>query len=403
MEKKRKLVARDGNPGFDYTNQKVRGVNLGGWLVIEPFITPSLFEAFDPSNIPIDEFHYSQYLGKEEAHNRLQQHWETWFTQDDFFAMAKYGLNHVRIPIGYWAFACYGSDPYVQGQEAYLDKAIEWSRAAGLKVIVDLHGAPGSQNGFDNSGQRDVLTWQQGNNVDLTLQVLDYMSTKYGASQYADVVVAIELLNEPLGPSLDMDRIKQFYWDGYNTVRSHSNHVGVAFHDAFQASNYWNGFLAEPNAYFTILDHHHYQVFSPGEVSRSIDQHIQAACDLGWQTRSEPTWRVVGEFSAALTDCTKWLNGVYKGARYDGSFPGSWYVGSCERRWDFFSWSQEDIANSRRFVEAQFEAYDQGSGWIFWTYKTENSVEWDFRRLVDYGIIPFPFDSRQYPNTCGFY
>jgi glucan 1,3-beta-glucosidase len=29
---------------FDFGSTKVRGVNIGGWLVAEPFITPSLFE-----------------------------------------------------------------------------------------------------------------------------------------------------------------------------------------------------------------------------------------------------------------------------------------------------------------------------------------------------------------------
>ena len=49
-------------------------------------------------------------------------------------------LNHVRIPIGYWAFDISGGEPYVQGQLPYLKKAIEWAESYKLKVIVDLHG-----------------------------------------------------------------------------------------------------------------------------------------------------------------------------------------------------------------------------------------------------------------------
>ena len=30
---------------FDFNGEKVRGVNLGGWFVLEPWITPSIFEA----------------------------------------------------------------------------------------------------------------------------------------------------------------------------------------------------------------------------------------------------------------------------------------------------------------------------------------------------------------------
>jgi hypothetical protein len=49
-------------------------------------------------------------------------------------------MNHVRIPVGYWALKHLEGDPYVDGQLEYLDQAIGWARAAGLKVMLDLHG-----------------------------------------------------------------------------------------------------------------------------------------------------------------------------------------------------------------------------------------------------------------------
>ena len=57
-------------------------------------------------------------------------------------------LNHVRIPIGYWAYEVASGEPYIQGQYEYLLKAIGWAGKHGLKVIIDLHGVPGSQNGY---------------------------------------------------------------------------------------------------------------------------------------------------------------------------------------------------------------------------------------------------------------
>lgn len=59
---------------FDFNGDKVRGVNLGGWLLLEPWITPSFFE-----NVPdevVDEYTLSQHLGKDEYLNRLTPHWE---------------------------------------------------------------------------------------------------------------------------------------------------------------------------------------------------------------------------------------------------------------------------------------------------------------------------------------
>ena len=65
----------------------------------------------------------------------------------DFRVRALCSLTHVRIPIGYWAFEVGPGEPYISGQLPYLQNAIGWAAIHNLKVIVDLHGAPGSQNG----------------------------------------------------------------------------------------------------------------------------------------------------------------------------------------------------------------------------------------------------------------
>ena len=62
--------------------------------------------------------------------------------------MLSYRLNHVRLPVGYWAYDVQSYEPYIQGAAQYVDNAIDWAGQFGLKVILDLHGAPGSQNGY---------------------------------------------------------------------------------------------------------------------------------------------------------------------------------------------------------------------------------------------------------------
>lgn len=131
----RRLESRDLT--FDYNNQKVRGVNLGGWFVLEPWITPSIFDSAGDS--AVDEYTLSANLGGS-AQFVLSNHWNTFITEDDFYKIAQAGLNHVRIPVGYWAVTPLSGEPYVQGQLEVLDKAINWARNAGIKVLVDLHG-----------------------------------------------------------------------------------------------------------------------------------------------------------------------------------------------------------------------------------------------------------------------
>lgn len=387
---------------WDYENDKIYGVNLGGWFVLEPYITPSLFEAFDSSNIPVDEYHLTKQLGKTAALALLQSHWLTWYTEDDFLAIKIAGLNHVRIPIGYWAFKLLDNDPYVQGQVEYLDKAIEWARNSGLKVWIDLHGAPGSQNGFDNSGLRDQIQFQTSTNIDVTLTVLQSIFNKYGADDYKDVITGIELLNEPLGPSADINQIKNFYQWGYKNMRSVSLN-NVIIHDAFMSFNYWDKLLTTDQGYwYVVLDHHHYQVFSSGELSRTIDEHVSVACGWGKSAKTEYHWNVAGEFSAALTDCALWLNGVGRGARWLGDYDGSAYYGSCAPYTNPDNWTSAHKVNVRRYLEAQLDAFEQTGGWIFWNWKCEDAIDWDLSRLISLGVFPQPLSNRQYSNQCGF-
>lgn len=91
----------------------------------------------------MDEYTFTRTLGKDAALNQLTEHWNSWITQEDFNEIASFGLNHVRIPLGYWALLALDGDPYVQGQLPILDQAIGWARTAGLRVMIDIHGAPG--------------------------------------------------------------------------------------------------------------------------------------------------------------------------------------------------------------------------------------------------------------------
>ena len=79
--------------------QQIRGVNLGGWLVLERWITPSLFEGSDAT----DEYTLCQ-AGGDVAKERIQKHRETFITKDTIKAIAERGLNTVRLPVGHWLF-----------------------------------------------------------------------------------------------------------------------------------------------------------------------------------------------------------------------------------------------------------------------------------------------------------
>ncbi|EWC43613.1 hypothetical protein DRE_01500 [Drechslerella stenobrocha 248] len=388
---------------FDFAHQKVRGVNAGGWLVLEPWITPSLWRDWDrnPAAGPVDEWHLCRVLGKSRCASRLKKHWETWFTERDFRDMKTVGLNTVRIPIGYWAFQLNPGDPYVQGQVEYLDRAIEWARRAGLMVWIDLHGAPGSQNGFDNSGLRDTIAWQTGRNVITTLEVIRKIARKYAQPKYRDVVAVIELLNEPLGPRLDTNALRQFHKDGFGKVREVSD-TFIAFSDGFLPPSWWNGVLSQPHGN-VIVDHHHYQVFSEEMVARDYPTQIAAACNARTDTAGADKYVVVGEWSGAMTDCARWLNGYGRGSRYEGTFQSSRRHGDCKTKGNLKLMSYSQRQDLRKYLEAQMDSFEQANGWIFWTWKAEegnNNDDWSYSKLVSRSVFPRPAWDRRYKDVC---
>ncbi|KAL2351066.1 putative Exo-beta-1,3-glucanase [Cryomyces antarcticus] len=388
---------------FTWGSTKIRGVNIGGWLVLEPWITPSIFQQYPLSEGIVDEYTLGQTLGHDAALSVLKPHWDSWATLADFQKIANAGFNLVRIPIGFWAYNTYGT-PYVQGAAPYMDSAISWARQTGLKVMIDLHGAPGSQNGFDNSGQRKASPgWESGATIAQTLDVLSTIANKYAASAYSDVVVGIELLNEPLASALNVDEMKQFYRDGYGRVRQVGNQVTVVLQDAFLPPSTYNGFLSpsDNNAQLVALDHHEYQVFNNDQVAWQPWQHRQAVCNGVAGYTGSDRWEFVGEWTAAMTDCAAALNGYGIGARYDGTYPGSTYVGSCANINFIDTWSATLRSDTRAYIEAQLETFESKTlGWIFWNFKTEASAEWDLFRLLNNGIFPQPLSDRHFGAIC---
>lgn len=285
---------------------KTRGVNLGGWLVLEPWITPSIFQKYGGS--VVDEYT----LGQQDpnAKSVLEAHWSSWVTLGDFQKIANSGkgINTVRIPIGYWAFQKYDNDPYVQGAKDYLSQALDWASQTGLSVLIDLHGAPLSQNGFDNSGQRTSnIGWTEADTVSFTTGVIGQIAQEFGNHP---AVSGIELVNEPQMSSLAGGRsaVQDYYNQAYGAVRG-STGTGVVIHDGFAAPSSWNGIIPD-----STVDHHEYQVFSNADNALSYSDHVNQVYSRAATWAQSDRNLVCGEWTAAMTDCAPALNGYGIGA-----------------------------------------------------------------------------------------
>ncbi|KAJ2713097.1 hypothetical protein H4R19_002424 [Coemansia spiralis] len=382
----------------------IRGTNIGGVFLIEPFIRPSLFDQFNASAVaeqPVDEWTFSATLGKAEARRQLEEHWDTFITRGHLETMAESGINWIRIPIGYWAFNLTADEPFVDGQIPYVERLLGWAQEIGLKVELDLHGAPGSQNGYDNSGHRVSPQWLYSRtNVDRTLDALRQMTQL--AVEWSDVVYGIQILNEPSRWKWPVAQILGFYNEAYDLVRGMTDDVFFMVHDTFLGPNDW-GQLVSANWTDALMDTHIYQMFDNYIITLSESAHIDMVATMAENvTRFDHSsiGVVVGEFSAATHDCTRYVNGFGRGSRWDGTLEGVDHplcpLAPCtctgDYGGDYTQFSPSYKAFLRRYVDAQLAIYDQElAGWFYWNFRTESAPEWDYMLGVEQGWFPkFP-------------
>ena len=338
----------------DSSDLKLRGVNLGSWLILERWMTPDVYDGTDAQ----DEYSLCLGLGNQ-AKSQLDRHREEFITADDFQWIRDHGLNAVRLPVGYWALEA--PKPFVECSR-FIDFALDQCQKNGLKLLLDLHGAPGSQNGWDHSGRSGPINWPKDpQNIKETLRVLESFAQKYGGHP---ALYGIELLNEPK-PEIPIEILQQFYMDGYSHIRKHAGPgVAVVIHDSFRPL-VWKNFMKGPGYENVILDTHLYQCFDKQALSRSAFEQLAFALHrnttLGQMQRDElPT--LVGEWSLSL--------------------PGRTMSG--------LSSLQVESVN-RGYADAQLLTYEATRGWFFWSYKLHGSSDWHFRRCVERGWLPSNF------------
>lgn len=336
--------------------------------------------------------------------------------------MSSAGLNAVRIPIGYWAVDVDDSEPYVSGQYPYLIQAIQWAREFGFKVMIDLHGAPGSQNGQDNSGLiGPVLFADKSSNADRSLSVLRNLTEEFSQDAYGGAVMSIELLNEPRLDDDDftMALLKDFYADGAEVVsRTSSGSIGVTIHgksrplhipphlrsikltctqDAFWGPSYWSTYTpysntSSNNSTLTI-DSHQYYAFPPfANLSRpQILSHICTISALVKNTSiAHPI--VVGEFSLETNSSPDSEDDEESQRSNNHRGPSqaqrTWYRLLFEAQVAAYSPSKERTSNTT-------PAEEPIKGWYFWTWKTEWEIDtWSYRRGWQDGWIPSDVGNR---------
>lgn len=394
-----------------YATTPARGVNLGGWLSLEPFITPSLFN-YDSNLGIIDEWTLCSHLGPSQAASTIESHYATFVTEQTFIDIANAGLDHVRIPYSYWAVVTYDDDPYVfRTSWRYLLRAIEWARKYGLRVNLDLHGLPGSQNGWNHSGRQGTIGWLNGTdgtlNAQRSLDIHNQLSQFFAQDRYKNIIAFYGLVNEPRMIALDTATVNEWTASAYQVIRQNGVNANIVFGDGFLGLANWKGQLQGYSG--LILDVHQYVIFNVAQIIYNHTEKINYAC-TGWTEQTEQSMStstgygptMFAEWSQADTDCATYLNDVNVGSRWAGTYnsgdpltqvlsplcPAKTNCECTDANADPSAYSSTYKQFLLMFAEAQMASFEKGWGWWYWTWKTENAPQWSYEAGLAAGILP---------------
>jgi aryl-phospho-beta-D-glucosidase BglC (GH1 family) len=184
--------------GKDLRNHKgtgdivtLRGTNVGGWQVMEGWMCPT--NAVDQKtaiHTLIERF------GKDTAEDLIKLYETSWLQEIDFDHIKDLNFNVLRLPFSYLNLLDDEGRLRPDTLATY-DWFVEQCAKRDIYVILDLHAAPGSQNGKDHSGDTSgsklysVKEYQ-----DLTVSLWEQLAKHYKGNP---TIAGYDLLNEPEG------------------------------------------------------------------------------------------------------------------------------------------------------------------------------------------------------------
>ena len=219
--------------GRDLVNRRgekvtLRGVNLGGWLILEDWLCP-YEEATDNYDVLTT---LETRFGQQAAYDLMNLYQDHFITASDFDRIAEMGFNCVRVP--FWFRNFYYDDNGTKILDANgewdfsrLDWVVEQCAARGLYVILDLHGAVGYQSDSPHSGKgKSCGLFAQTEQGEQYRELTDELWTAIAERFRGNPAVAMyDLLNEPMCDveATEIDRRvnnEMIYTRLYKTVRA---------------------------------------------------------------------------------------------------------------------------------------------------------------------------------------
>ncbi|KAG1884234.1 glycoside hydrolase family 5 protein [Suillus subluteus] len=434
----------------------IHGVNLGSWLVLEPWMLPQKWSDMGGQECEV----CSTCIASESSFAKaypdtvdtiFAKHWDTWFTQDDVNTLKAAGINTVRVPLGYWiveALVDRPNESYPRGGLSYLRRGLSWLKDAGIQVILDHHALPGVQmpeqmytgdcttdvQFYTPYNYRRALVWTA------VMTVFSHLAPDF------ESVFAIEAVNDPITDATKTPDYGTFQKNFVEIIRVIELTLGISvpssnlsvsvspsvsnnFTAALIATSSATGISTEVQAALleavpilreigaasdlqTTLEASPFKQSGPPLVANFMDVNYQhnnpsnpADVAIGPQAYDNHVFYSHG--GIADPDPTSYMISIcnFKRIQADtavGNSPlwfGEWGLSTQFNATDEFL---------HKWADAQKLAYSKSAGWIYWNFKTEISNtdgsalarQWSYLEGLKLGFLTQDPAALHDPNVC---
>jgi len=181
---------------------KMHGVNMGNYFLLEPWMLGLNGKEYKDQEF-IENI-LAQRFASEKKENLLQAHRQALLSEKDFHVLSQMNINFIRLPLYYKYFQDENGRIIEKGFDQ-LDQILNWGEQYGIYILLDMHGAPGSQSICFHTGKINFNKLFDDIEGPIYQEKTVALWT-YIAKRYKDrpIVLGYDLLNEPLGV-IDLD------------------------------------------------------------------------------------------------------------------------------------------------------------------------------------------------------
>ena len=300
----------------------LRGTNAGGYFVGEEWmISMGAKDYKTASQVLADRF-------GEETMQELWAYYRSYFWNDqDFKNCADMGMTAIRLPFTYMNVDYKQDGNY---DFAALDDFVRGAAKYGIYTILDLHGAYGSQNGMDHSGEEiesdtDVDFYSNEEKKAKTVALWEALARHYLGNP---AIAAFDLLNEPGIKNGTTDWWHYDYYDVlYKAIRAIDGDRIIIFESCWSGAN-----LPHPSERRwenCMYSFHHYT--NMGDSQPHLESFEDRLAEVAGRNFGVPVY--MGEFTAYSNE-ESWV----KTLELMNEYGWHWTSWTYKTSWDLGGW-----------------------------------------------------------------